>query len=128
MFVIARGKFTFSTILLIAVLQCKVACSAELIFFERGGCPWCARWEEEIGKIYPKTSEAQLLPLKRIDVGEAGKGDIALERPVRYTPTFVVVDRGREIGRITGYMDEGTFWGLLDKLAARIEDRPNRGD
>jgi thioredoxin-related protein len=39
---------------------------------------------------------------------------------VRYTPTFVVVDNGREIGRITGYVNDDAFWGLLAALATRI--------
>jgi len=39
---------------------------------------------------------------------------------VRFTPTFVVVDNGREIGRITGYSNDDAFWGLLDTFAAKL--------
>ena len=46
---------------------------------------------------------------------------IALASPVRYTPTFVVVDNGREVGRITGYINDDAFWGLLGGFVARIE-------
>ncbi|NGX99515.1 MAG: thioredoxin family protein, partial [Candidatus Afipia apatlaquensis] len=41
--------------------------------------------------------------------------------PVRFTPTFIVVDNGREIGRITGYSNDNAFWGLLDALAAKLQ-------
>jgi thioredoxin-related protein len=40
---------------------------------------------------------------------------------VRYTPTFVVVHNGREIGRITGYINDDAFWGLLSTLVSKIE-------
>jgi thioredoxin-related protein len=46
---------------------------------------------------------------------------VTLATPVRYTPTFVVVDHGHEVGRITGYIDDESFWGLLDALAAKLE-------
>ena len=54
---------------------------------------------------------------------------VALASPVRFTPTFVVVDQGREIGRITGYSNDNAFWGLLDALAAKLQTatrEPNR--
>jgi len=38
-----------------------------------------------------------------------------------YTPTFVLVDKGKEIGRIRGYPGEGFFWGLLQQLISKLE-------
>lgn len=35
---------------------------------------------------------------------------------MRYAPTFVLVDGGREVGRITGYMSQDAFWGLLGAM------------
>jgi hypothetical protein len=99
--------------------------AAELVMFERAGCPWCARWNREIGPIYPKTSEGQLAPLRRIDI-QAGRSDLVLATPVRFTPTFVLADQGREVGRITGYMSEDFFWGLLTDMLARIPRREER--
>jgi thioredoxin-related protein len=46
---------------------------------------------------------------------------------VRFTPTFLLVEQGSEIGRITGYLDDAMFWGLLGGLIAKI-DRPVTGD
>jgi hypothetical protein len=43
----------------------------------------------------------------------------------RMTPVFVLVDGGREIGRIRGYPGEDHFWGLLGELMARL-DPPKR--
>ncbi len=32
----------------------------------------------------------------------------------------ILVDGGREIGRITGYSNDDAFWGLLTALAAKL--------
>jgi len=42
-------------------------------------------------------------------------------RGVMYTPTFVLLNNGREIGRITGYPGEDHFWGLLEELIVKME-------
>jgi hypothetical protein len=94
--------------------------ASELLMFERDGCVWCQRWDREIGPVYDKTAEAKLLPLRRINTESLVAQGITLASPVHYTPTFVVVDNGREIGRITGYVNDDAFWGLLAALATRI--------
>lgn len=43
---------------------------------------------------------------------------------MRYTPTFVLIDGGREVGRIEGYPGEAFFWGLLEKLARDLPAEP----
>lgn len=96
------------------------ATAAELIMFERAGCPWCARWNQEIAPIYPKTTEGKDAPLRRVDLDAKLPTDITLGTPVRFTPTFVVVDKAREVGRITGYINDESFWGLLSAILARI--------
>jgi len=94
--------------------------AAELVMFERDGCAWCQRWLHEIGPVYDKTAEAKVLPLRRVSMDAQLAGDFSLASPVRYTPTFVAVDHGREIGRITGFLNDDAFWGLLSTLATRI--------
>jgi hypothetical protein len=111
----------FALVLLVSALLWPVATQAsELLMFERDGCVWCQRWDREIGPVYDKTAEARVLPLRRIDTGHQAAGGINLASPVRFTPTFVVVDNGREVGRITGYVNDDAFWGLLAALASKI--------
>ena len=119
---------TGATLAIAASLLPTASRSAELVMFERGGCVWCQRWNRDIGPVYDKAAEAKLLPLRRIDLDRQTADGIKLAAPVRYTPTFVVVDNGREVGRITGYINDDSFWGLLGALAARLEPRaePNR--
>ena len=61
-------------------------------------------------------------PLRMVDL-DAAKGSgviVLLQRPVRYSPTFVLADDGREVGRIEGYPGEDFFWGLLENLVLKL--------
>jgi thioredoxin-related protein len=125
MYCMSLGKLqNLSLLALVAVAASLVwpvrTHAAELVMFERDGCAWCQRWEREIGPVYDKTAEASVLPLRRVNTDSQATGGITLASPVRYTPTFVVVDNGREVGRITGYINDDAFWGLLSALTTRI--------
>jgi len=109
-----------AAMLVAAVVWPALAQAAELLMFERAGCPWCERWNREVGSLYGKTAEAKLLPLRRVNIDTNTPKDLKLAAPVLFTPTFVVVDNGREIGRITGYINDDAFWGLLDQLVAKL--------
>jgi hypothetical protein len=87
--------------------------AGELVMFRSAACSWCALWEREVGPVYDRTEEARLLPLRRVDAEREQTGGVRLERPVEFTPTFVIAACGRELGRITGYPGEDHFWGLL---------------
>jgi hypothetical protein len=73
-----------------------------------------------VGPAYSKSDLGQQAPVRMIDISQAARSQVELMRPVRYTPTFVLVDRGREIGRIEGYPGEDFFWGLLEKLVRNL--------
>lgn len=102
----------FGTIALLSALAWP-ASAAELVLFETSDCVWCEAWDEEIGGIYPKTVESEIAPLRRVDIHEARPADLTHIRGIVYTPTFVLLDNGREAGRIVGYGGEEIFWGLL---------------
>ncbi len=94
---------------------------AELVMFEAPLCEWCEAWDDEVGVVYHKTSEGRLAPLRRVALHESRPADLAPIAGVRYSPTFVLVSEGREVGRIVGYPGEDHFWGLLQVL---LDDLP----
>ena len=94
--------------------------AAELLMYRRDGCPWCRAWDEAVGPAYLKSDLGRLLPLRAVDLDRDPPPAVALAHPVRFTPTFVVVNEGREVGRIEGYPGEDFFWGLLDRLARSL--------
>lgn len=115
--------------LLLAVLagtspMAQVPSRPELIMFDEAGCPWCRRWDEEVGPAYPRSEEGRRAPLRRIHISEARRSGIKLVTAVTVTPTFVLVDDGAEIGRITGYPGADFFWGMLDGLMDRLPRAP----
>ena len=95
------------------------AAGLELVMVERAGCAWCARWNAEIAPLYAKTAEGAQAPLRRHDLA-AGQPPGANE-PVRFTPTFLLLREGKELGRVTGYFDESIFWGLLGQLLEKTK-------
>jgi len=102
------------------------ALASELVMFERPGCGWCARFNAEIAPIYAKTDEGRALPLRRVDLAEPLPADLAGIDPGAFTPTFVVLDRGREIGRIRGYPGDAFFFGLLGRIMNATSGTPAR--
>ena len=84
--------------------------------FRRSGCPYCQTWDRVIGPIYPKSDIGRQIPLRMIDLDRDPLLEAKLARNVRFTPTFVLIEDGKEVGRIEGYPGEDFFWGLLEKL------------
>lgn len=111
--------------LTLVMVAAVTAQAAELVMFEQAACPWCARFNSEIGPIYPKTEEGRQAPLRRVDIDKPLPADLAFVRVERLTPLFVLIDDGHEIGRIRGYPGDDNFWGLLDGLLRRLN---NNGD
>ena len=105
---------------LLAVMSTMSAQSAELIMLEEHGCPWCDQWDEDVGEIYGKTSEGKRAPLRRINIHKRLPKDLRFLNKGRYTPTFILVSDGREIGRIRGYPGEDFFWGYLGELMRKL--------
>ena len=90
--------------------------AAELVMFERAGCVWCARFDAEIAPIYGRTEEGQAAPLRRVDLNRPLPADLSGIDPGAFTPSFVVLQEGREIGRIRGYPGDAFFFGLLNRI------------
>jgi hypothetical protein len=99
--------------------------AAELVMYRAPGCPYCLAWDQAIGPIYPKTEAGRRAPLRMAALETANESGVVLQRPVRYSPTFVLADEGREIGRIEGYPGEDFFWGLLEQLMLKLP-RPEK--
>ncbi|MEM6276206.1 MAG: hypothetical protein AAF714_04600 [Pseudomonadota bacterium] len=97
--------------------------TAQLLMGEEDGCYWCARWNADIGEIYPKTDKGALAPLMRINIRDPLPDGVSLKSKIIYTPTFVLLVDGVEHGRIEGYPGEDFFWGLLSMLMAEANLR-----
>ena len=108
-------------LLFIFVLALAPAQAAELVMFEQKSCVWCQRFDREIAPAYDKATEGKRAPLRRLDIAQPVPTDLAFVRRERFTPVFVLVDQGREIGRIRGCPGDIFFWGLLASLIERLD-------
>jgi Thioredoxin-like domain len=92
-----------------------------LIMFDRDNCPYCKRWHAEIGSHYGRTEEGRFAPLLRRQIAAPAPDFI---KDVRYTPTFVLTDGERELGRIVGYSGPDFFWANLSVILAKAGFKP----
>lgn len=91
------------------------ATSVRLIMIEEPGCHFCRKWDTEIAPGYRKSAEGRFAPLKRL---RRGASEISGLAPIVYTPTFIVLQGGEELGRITGYPGADYFYSELRPILA----------
>lgn len=94
----------------------ELSSATALIMIEDAGCPYCARFDAEVRDGYVKSPEGTFAPLVRRPRRAA---DVAFLKGIVYSPTFVLLVEGREVGRIVGYQGSELFWmelaGLMQK-------------
>lgn len=96
------------------------ATAAELVMLEQPGCVWCARFNSEIAPAWPKTEEGRLAPLRRVDITQDWPEDLSSVAKERFTPTFILMEDGEEIGRLRGYVGNEFFWYRIGELLAKL--------
>ncbi|MDO5611650.1 MAG: SoxS protein [Paracoccus sp. (in: a-proteobacteria)] len=98
------------------------AAPMRLMLVERPGCQWCAAWRAEIGPGYAASPQGRAAPLLAVDLDGPFPDGLALDRRAWLTPTFILLHRGQELGRIEGYPGAQHFYpaltGLLSKAPA----------
>ena len=120
----------------IARLAVKVACIAlsdlalaeedvVLVYIYSPSCGACQQFDREVGPIYPKTTEAQTLPMQKIRYeawrdGMAPFAHCAVSQ-VLGTPTFIQMRGCEELDRVTGYSDQELFWLALRRMLNRLD-------
>lgn len=113
-FLLKRNYFVFA-MLMVSALSLPVN-AADLVMVERPGCSYCVEWKKVIGPIYPKTAEGKFAPLTVVDISEDAPFEGGYVTPIVFTPTFVLVEDGKEVGRLLGYSGDLFFWPLLEAL------------
>ena len=98
------------------LLGTPAVADVRLMMVEESGCPWCERWKAEIGPIYPKTVEGRIAPLTTVMIHDPLDADITLNSPPVYTPTFILLNDGYELGRIEGYQSDEFFWWFMETM------------
>lgn len=112
----AARRLCFAALAALTLATGPVA-AAELVMVEQRGCVYCRMWHHDIGPgTYALTAEGAFAPLRLVDLHAPRPDDIAFASPLRITPTFVLVDEGRELARFEGYPGEDFFWGIVGMM------------
>lgn len=98
--------------------------AAELLMFEQKACPFCEAFNREIAPDYPKSVAGGRAPLRHVDIWESRTGGVEGLDPAVFTPTFVLVDDGKEVGRLMGYPGRRYFYAEIEELIARMGPPP----
>ncbi|WP_343069932.1 hypothetical protein [Jannaschia sp. Os4] len=110
-------------ILLAATLALAAPAAAQdltMVMVEQAGCIYCQRWDAEAAPGWPNTEVGRAAPLRRVDI-TALPDDVAFASTLVFTPTFVLVRDGAEIGRVEGY-DPQFFWPMAERLVTDARD------
>jgi thioredoxin-related protein len=113
-----RSIRVFTTIITIFTLQ-HSAIAAELVMVDSRACFYCTKFHREMAPTYAASAVGQRAPLRKVSVYKRWPSDLAGVRRAPYTPVFILVDEGKEIGRFAGYKSPVVFWSRLNRLMAR---------
>jgi hypothetical protein len=94
-----------------------------LIMVDARDCGWCRKWEREVQAGYVASPEGRAAPLVKRDRRHP---DLARFSGLAYTPTFILVSEGAEVGRIVGYAGADFFWGELARLWEKARFQPEQ--
>ena len=92
--------------------------SRELIVFEADNCIYCDVFRRDVLPDYLKSQRAAEVPIRFVNVSHIGALEQSLGSPLTIVPTVVLMNEGRETGRITGYTGPENFFRLIGHMLA----------
>ena len=96
-----------------------------LIMIEDRGCRYCVRFDAEARPSYENSPEGRFAPLVR---RPRSAPDVRFLSEVVYSPTFILLVEGREIGRVVGYQGADLFWMEMAGLMRKAGFRPGAAE
>lgn len=109
-------KIIAAGMLALASFFAPAAVSAELVFVEVKSCVYCIRFNKQAAKAYQDSDVGRQVPLRRVNLQKRWPEDLkAVDRPP-YTPVFILVENGKELGRFNGYTGPKQFERNLRRL------------
>ncbi len=106
----------FCAVIATVSITAQSARAMELVMFESPVCGSCKLFKREVLPIYAESPAGKVFPLWVAEMG--GKVPFRLNEPVTFTPTFIWVDNGVEVGRFAGYHGKEKFFSIVNKAAS----------
>ncbi len=94
----------------------------ELVVVEVENCIYCSIFRRDVAPAYSGSQRARSVPMRFIDINAPDVDSLRLEGPIDNVPTVLVIEGGREVGRITGYVGPENFFHSLSRLLPELVD------
>lgn len=88
----------------------------EILVVEIDNCIYCGLFRRDVAPTYKVSGRAKTIPMRFIDINAPDVDRLALTAPIDSVPTVLVVENGRELGRIAGYVGPENFFHSLNRL------------
>lgn len=88
----------------------------ELIVFEVENCIYCALFRRDVLPRYQRSARARSIPIRFVDARAPAAHKYNLAAPLKTVPTFVLMRRGREAGRVAGYSGPEPFFHFVRRM------------
>jgi thioredoxin-related protein len=109
-------RFVIALSMALATLSMSPAAAAELVYVELKSCVYCMRFNRQMARAYRTSEIGRQIPLRPVNLNRRWPADLKnVDRPP-YTPVFILVEDGREIGRFNGYTGPSQFNRELKRL------------
>ncbi|RJE80714.1 SoxS protein [Paracoccus sp. JM45] len=82
-------------------------------------CLFCRAWRAEIGPGFAASPIGRAAPLFEVDLNGPYPDGLALARRPRLTPSFILLHKGTEVGRIEGYVGQQHFYPALEQMMSQ---------
>ena len=90
--------------------------SLEILVVEIDNCIYCGLFRRDVAPTYTTSARAKSAPLRFVDINAPDVDRLALQAPIDTVPTVLVVENGREVGRIAGYVGPEIFFHSLSRI------------
>ena len=97
--------------------------AAELVMFEQKSCVRCQRFDRDIAPAYEQDRRRKARAAAPPRNHAADPGPSCVHPPRGFTPVFVLIDDGKEFGRIRSYPGDTSSSGMLANLIERLARR-----
>ncbi|WP_245894656.1 SoxS protein [Paracoccus indicus] len=92
--------------------------SLRLMMVSESDCEFCREWRSQIAPGFARSGAGRRAPLFEVDLNGPYPDGLALAGRPRVTPSFILLDRGSELGRIEGYVGAQDFYPVLERMMA----------
>ena len=112
-------RFFVAMSIAFAALYAPTASAAELVYVEWKDCGYCKVFNRQMAWAYASSSIGRKIPLRRVDILRRWPADLKRVNRPFYTPVFILVENGREVGRFDGYTSRQGFTSNVQRLLQR---------